>query len=302
VLPPTTGKLLLDPQVTAGDAAFLLLHRDQEEFASLGTQVVTTEDPEAVHDMRVAARRIRVALKVFAAFLPAGLTSQETHVKWMFHLLGEVRDLDIEINLLTTTCDFADSEVIDLIREERIAAKERVNEAIRSDRYTSLISEARTILSKGPSKVRGLAAVPLLAAAPDLAERAFRQTRKIGQRIRGSSSDENIHRLRKSAKRLRYTLEFFSDLFPERVEHLIKELKNVQDLLGERQDRVILAGHLRRLGSTGEAHKLSCDLEAEAKAMAKDIHPALRRALGKPWKRLHKDMVKRRKDLWKSAG
>jgi len=76
-----------------------------------------------------------------------------------------------------------------------------------------------------------------------------KKARKAAKRIDASSSPEDYHRLRKRARRLRYTLEPLADIYGEPVQRAIKRLKKLQDALGLHQDVVVAADLLRELGA-----------------------------------------------------
>ncbi len=93
---PDLGPTTISESSTMGDLAFAVVRRqlavlrDKEPGTRLG------EDPEELHDMRVATRRLRAALALFAVVLPVRAQTYREELGWLGRLLGEVRDLDVQ--------------------------------------------------------------------------------------------------------------------------------------------------------------------------------------------------------------
>src|SRR5947207_793442 len=85
---------------TASETAFLILDEQFDKLPAQENKIRDGGDPEAVHDMRVASRRIRACVRAFSVFLNPGLVALEKDIKWIFSTLGKVRDLDICIELM----------------------------------------------------------------------------------------------------------------------------------------------------------------------------------------------------------
>ena len=98
---PDLGSTAVGVESTMGELAFAVLRRqlailrDKEPGTRLG------EDPEELHDMRVATRRVRAALALFAAVLPVRAQVFREELGWLGRLLGAVRDLDVQLEGLT---------------------------------------------------------------------------------------------------------------------------------------------------------------------------------------------------------
>lgn len=125
-----------------------------------------------------------------------------------------------------------------------------------SERYERLASSFALMLRRGPgsepSQTDGNdpAGEPVTAAAPALISNRYRKWRKAAKRLDAASSPEAFHDVRKKGKRLRYALEFFSEVYGGPVQELVEPLKVLQDDLGDHQDAVVVAGYLRELGTT----------------------------------------------------
>ena len=94
---PDLGPTEISASSTMGELAFAVLRRqlavlrDKEPGTRLG------EDPEELHDMRVATRRLRAALSLFADVLPVRAQVFREELGWLGRLLGAVRDLDVQL-------------------------------------------------------------------------------------------------------------------------------------------------------------------------------------------------------------
>src|SRR3712207_6725941 len=97
---------------------------------------------------------------------------------------------------------------------------------------------------------------PVTVAAPALIWGRYRKWRKAAKRLGESSSPEDFHELRKKGKRLRYALEFVSEVYGEPVQKFVKPLKALQDDLGDHQDAEVAAGLLRELGTDTEGPRV----------------------------------------------
>ena len=259
------GSTRLDASMSLGEVAFAVL---RGQFAQMrahepGTRI--GDDPEELHDMRVPTRRMRAAIKVFQGALPerAGWLGEE--LRWVARALGDVRDLDVQIEHFQAWRSEADEErsaflgrILAITRKRRAEARKNMLEVLDSERYERLESSFAEMLRRGPgsgleleqANGREMADEPVTAAAPALISRRYRKWRKAAKRLDENSPPEDFHDVRKKGKRLRYTLEFVSDIYGKPAQKLIKPLKALQDDLGDHQDAIVAAGYLKELGTT----------------------------------------------------
>jgi CHAD domain-containing protein len=266
------GSTDVDPSMSVGEVAFSVLRRQFAEMRAHEPGTRIGEDPEELHDARVATRRMRAAMKVFEGALPGRARWLRDELRWVANALGEVRDLDVQIGRLEAWMEEADEEisgflnkVLDLMKKRRVTARENMLEVLDSGRYERFESSLAQMLRRGPGAERKLAQSdgnspadePVTVAAPALIWGRYRKWRKAAKRLgEASSSPEDIHELRKKGKRLRYALEFVSEVYGEPVQKLVKPLKALQDDLGDHQDAVVAAGFLRDLGTNTEGPRV----------------------------------------------
>jgi triphosphatase len=311
--PPQFGPTGVDDSLTAGELAFRVL---REQFAFFlahepGTRI--GEDPEELHDMRVAARRMRAAMKIFEMPLPVRAQRFRNEFKWIAGALGEVRDLDVQLARLDSWISSAssgDKEPLEALRAvfqaRRKKARRLMLRRLDSRRYARLVESFGAFLERGPSRRAQASRRPILAAAPDLVRKPYRKMRKLGDPLTEESSGEEYHELRKKGKRLRYALEFLSAIYGDPAKDLIKALKELQDVLGDHQDAEVAVAHLRELAaSRGRSPKLSPETtfvmggvahryEVQARELRVAFPEAYSRVRGKRWKKVRRTMEKAR--------
>jgi CHAD domain-containing protein len=188
-------------------------------------------------------------------------------------------------------------------------------ETLDSVRYERLLFSFAEMLRLGPAAELELARTngkdqagePVTAAAPALISDRHRKWRKAAKRLDETSSPEAFHDVRKKGKRLRYTLEFFSEVYGRPVQKLVKPLKALQDDLGDHQDAVVAAAYLRELGTTTGQARVSrgvaftmgvyaerCTREAkDLRSVVPGSKPFRTLTKGKKWKKFEKVLESR---------
>jgi len=210
-------------------------------------------DTEFLHDLRVAVRRSRSAIKLLGAALPPGLAAPySAEFKWLGDLTTPTRDLDVYLlgfgaltgQLLAATP--ADLEPFRAFLVRRRAREfRRLAVALRSPRFRALTDDWRKALLEirdgGVPKRRRSSGKHRETTAAELAlattGRAFGRIAAQGGAITPESAPESLHDLRKRGKELRYLLEFFAPLYdPVAYKKVVGDLKQLQDCLGDFQD------------------------------------------------------------------
>src|SRR5918997_2595690 len=240
------GPVGIGPSMTLGGVAFAVLRRQFAEMRAHEPGTRLGEDPEELHDARVATRRMRAAMKVFEVALPGRARWLREELRWLAHALGDVRDLDVQRGRfegwMAEAPNANDAEalrkLLDGLEKRRGDARARMLEALDSTRYGRLESSFAEMLRRGPGAERELAQAdghqeaaraPATSAAPALISARYRKWRKAAKRLDRTSLPEAFHDLRKRGKKLRYALEFVSEVYGKPVQDLIKPLKSLQD-------------------------------------------------------------------------
>lgn len=249
------------------DAAARLIHRTLFEAMVHNEPGVRDDiDSEFLHDFRVAIRRTRSALSQIKDALPAeGVEHFRAEFGWLGQMTGPTRDLDV---YLLTFDDLRDHlpahlrERLDPLRDH-LTRRQREEQAVLvrvldTPRCRKLKREWPTFLERPPRSEEepANAAVPVGVLANRQIWRAFRRTAREAAAITADSPPEQVHELRKTAKKLRYLIEFFGSLYPAaELKELVGELKQVQDVLGEYQDLQVQIDSLERYAAEMQARR-----------------------------------------------
>jgi CHAD domain-containing protein len=239
-----------------------------------GTRLGT--DPEELHQMRVATRRLRAFLRAGRDLLdPAWAGPIRDELKWLGGALGPVRDLDVLVEHLEPEVESLGPETGEgrkllgtLVRERR-KARRALLAALVSERYFALLDTLER-------------PVATIAEEPTLEEihaAEHRRLRKAVKALRDDSPDEELHRARIKVKRARYAAELSG------AGAYVKAAKVLQDVLGEHQDAVVAEERLRALAAKQPAAALAAGRLVERERVRADQG---REEWGRAWKRLAK--------------
>lgn len=256
-------------------------------------------DVEFVHDLRVATRRARSALRLFAPALGARrCESLRQELAWAARLSSPVRDLDVFLEVLPAHLEHAGVEeesrrwLSAWLGARRKAAQEVLAAGLATARFGRLLSRVEGFArSPAPRAPRGAAALPVTAAAHALIERAAKGVRKAGKAVGSPPSPAALHALRIRFKRLRYTCEFFRDALEGEAGAYLSLLVEVQDCLGAHQDataaEVLLREAAAEAARSGCPPQLLMDLGGLLQVQRHEAQ-ACRDAFGPLWKSFKK--------------
>lgn len=200
-------------------------------------------DPEAVHNMRVATRRLRALLRLFRRFLPASAMRVRRELAWLADALGPVRDLDVQLQALIGVCTQAhvsDEDraiIIAPLEARRSKARKELLDSLNSDRYSMLVAGLNVLQERAVSKRSRQSAVSVL---PKVLYRACSRALQDGSRVTNDSVGEQYHKLRLRCKRLRYAADVSRNLYGKPARNFCKALVELQDVLGQHQDALVL--------------------------------------------------------------
>jgi CHAD domain-containing protein len=213
---------------------------------------VAGDDPEGVHQARVATRRLRSDLRTFAPLLdPIWVDSLRTEVQWLGSELGAARESEVLLGHLRARAHSlpADAEravcgVIAHAAGDRAVAQARVVEVLRSTRYLELVDRlvegaiAPRVRSEGfPAGARDLAR---------LAKKPWKKLRRAHARLGPDPADTALHALRIRAKSARYAIEAVAGFVDgDAPRELAAALTKLQDVLGAHQDAVVAQAWLQ---------------------------------------------------------
>lgn len=204
--------------------------------------VIKGEDPEAVHDARVAARRMRSALFFFAPWLPPKVERElRRRLRTLGRVLGPVRDLDVGLLYLHEHAAILAPEAEAPLRRHLEAQREQARAAMlayyRGKGYRQLRKTLDAFIHLHLHTRERLGDV-----LPGLIETAVAEIRLYEDTLVPGCPEEHFHALRIACKRLRYLLEFTRYRTGPTGERLIALLTSMQDRLGDIHDAHVGSG------------------------------------------------------------
>ncbi len=225
-------------------------------------------DSEYLHDLRVATRRLRSALRLFADVLgPARCDTLRTELRWLGGILGTVRDVDVfRLNLHEQAQRLGDAGAIaDRLAGElgrrREPARAALVAALTSRRLAALLRRLDALAAAPPPRrPRGAQRTPVAVAAPERIWNAQKRVLRVGRTVGPDTPAADLHRLRILFKRLRYACEFFRDAFADPVSgsdplaDYLRTMVRFQDCLGEHQDAVTAMARIQDLAREAVQH------------------------------------------------
>jgi CHAD domain-containing protein len=295
------ASMRIDQLASAALRQHLSAWHSHEPGARLG------EDPEELHDLRIAGRRLEAALSLFADDLPAGLARVRQAFKKRLRKLGAVRDLDVallEFEKFAQTLDPSERQELDPVRLHFVTERSRAQasmirmlDAGNTQRCLARLEAAAESGTAMRKPVRDAAVVVI----PALLRSRYKKLRKAIRRLRPDSSAEERHAVRGKVKKLRYAVEPAAALYGKPAAALLRTLRRIQDHLGQEHDSHMTQERLRALsrrpirGVTPAGVFLlgrMAERHAPVNGSARDAHTESRmnRQLRKRWKRLRRTL------------
>ena len=242
-----------DPMSEAGRKV-IYLHFTRMLANEAGTQL--GEDPEALHDMRVATRRMRAAFVLFGAhFDEKTLKKFGKGLRRAGRTLGAVRDLDVLLekarthvaNLPPQSAGSLDP-LLAHWETARDVARRQMLDYLDGSAYREFVTDFGAFLTTPGAGALSIpddepAPFQVRHVAPSLIITHYESVRAFERLLPGAPL-LTYHALRIDCKGLRYALEFFRDLLGDEAPALIKQVTGMQDLLGELQDAYVAEGLL----------------------------------------------------------
>ena len=250
--------------------------------------VVLDEDPEAVHQARVATRRLRSNMRTFGPLLDdAWRRALGDELRWLAGLMQPIRDADVMLETLETAARTLDptrttpESVLARLLVERQEAREELLTMLQSERTDQLLD--RVIAASSSPQVLDDAHDMAPRDLRSLARRAEGRLSRAASKVDAATSADELHRMRIAAKRARYAAEAVQRYGGKSAKRLARRLAELQDILGDYNDAVVAADWLRARpmadpAAAFQAGELAGTLDAMARAQAGRVPRALRRA------------------------
>ena len=251
---PEFAATTVDPSMTIVEVAMANLRHYwaawhlHEPGARLG------EDPEELHDLRVAGRRLDAILRQFHSFLPPEYLKIRATLKTVLTALGHARDLDVALGELQ---DFrrklpkSDRLILEPLKKhllsERGRARARMLSVLDSIWVQKNFEELTSLLTAPSAESEAPSANLALQASPGLLRRRFRKLRKRAGLLSLDSSTEKYHEVRGQVKKLRYALDAVAVLYGKPAVEMVRALRRWQENLGVQQDAAVATLRLNAL-------------------------------------------------------
>jgi CHAD domain-containing protein len=214
------------------------------------------DNPQELHDLRVAGRRLDAVLRQFRSSLPASLVRIRPTLKKLLSALGEARDLDValsELEAFARALPRSDQESIEPLKHHLVSERGRA-------RARMLCVLDSVSVQKNFQKLTSLLAAPAAASqrlwqdlalnvAPEMLRRRYRKVRKGADLLTPESSMEAYHEVRGHVKKLRYVLEAVAVIYGKPADEMLRPLRRWQEKLGVQQDAAVASRRLRALAN-----------------------------------------------------
>jgi CHAD domain-containing protein len=262
----------LDRKMAAVDGFATVLGRLSAVIDRQWSRAADAEDPEGLHDLRVALRRTRAVVRAGRHVLPPPLVLDAgDRLRALTAATGPARDLDVLVGAWS----------------DRIAGRGTGLEPLLADIQAARAASRAALVSvlDDPDAIAWRHGWPELLAGATRSdepgrhagrrlgrvvarrlERSQRAVLRAGRSLAPETGDDEVHQLRKDARRLRYLLESFAELAPGDEARVVKHLKSFQDVLGRHQDLVVQVGIVERTAAGLAAADLTAQLRRERDA------------------------------------
>jgi inorganic triphosphatase YgiF len=285
------ARVRLRPGMTTRQAFHEIAASALRQWAGNAGVLAAVRRPEALHQMRVALRRLRTAMKLFETMAADEAYGRLTgELKWLAGELDLGRDTDVLIEETFRPAarrlhsQAGMSGLGERLLKARTKAYDRVIEVLAQPRHLNLVLDMAAWIDCGrwadpaDPKHGPLGDRPIEAMAREGLDKLRRQIRKRGKALE-RLDPERRHKLRIRAKRLRYALEFFAGLYEgdkDRVKVMLEKLKGLQDGLGVLNDVEVARGKGQAFAEGGGRVAGDSDIEGVQEAYAIGLAVGLR--------------------------
>ena len=274
-----------DHAVTLKEWAKIAIAKHSRKMLKYEAEVLKDKDPEDLHQMRVGMRRLRSAIAGFAIALDLPQTVTERNIARIGRSLGKLRDLDVLLAALEN--DYRPilpkaekkslDKVIKSLLKQRKKELKQVRETLNSKLYLNLTQGLQDWLEQSRYQTIGdFAIYPVLPdlLLPQISQMLLHPGWLVGVELKEGSvkiaesldkkavkqlleeQEPILHDLRKAAKKTRYNLELFSHFYGDTYNYYVKQIEQIQEVLGQIQDCYVLREVLEKVLKSAIAEKM----------------------------------------------
>jgi CHAD domain-containing protein len=241
----------LAPEATVGELVRCAIADAVSRLMRHDPGVRLGEDPEDVHQARVATRRLSSYLRCASSLLERDWErSLRAELRWIADLLGGVRDVDVLMQRLWRDtsllgeCDLEPARrLLDAAAASRARGVESLWEAMESPRYLQLVE--RLVGASESPRLAPEASRPAAKVARSLAARPWRRLSRQVASLGPAPDDAELHRVRIRAKRCRYSADLASLVVGGPAKRFSRAMARIQDTLGDLHDAAVAEAWLR---------------------------------------------------------
>jgi CHAD domain-containing protein len=296
--PPELTTAELGPDATVGEIVRQALTGSVIRLLRHDVEVRLGQDPEGVHQARVACRRIRSDLRTFSGAVdPEWAAPLSDELKWLGGALGRVRDADVLLGQLRSDARLvgarrdACAPLFDRLDRRRREARRSLLASMAEERYVELLDRlVEAALSPGLlPQAKQIAST----VAASLVDGPWKKLREAVDALGDPPADEELHAVRIAAKRARYAAEAVRAVAPKRAASFARVVAGLQDVLGRHQDSIVAGEWLEHVGrsSRSAATAYAAGQLAAAQALAA-------RETREAWPDAWKPVAKQRPSTW----
>ncbi len=285
-----------DRPKTVIDIVRRAISQSYERLTVHESELQTGDDPESVHQARVATRRLRSDLRTFEAFVdPTWAADLRADLQWLGAELGAVRDLEVQRDRLRTHAaglPTAEGEnarrVVRRLDADRAAAKVDLISMLHDARY----EHVRTKLAAAAESpaFTSAACAPASEVLTKVVRARWKKIRRAVHELSDYPPDDALHAIRVHAKKCRYAAEACEPALGKPARRFARAMANLQETLGEHHDAVVAVQWLTKTAhecSPAEAYAIGMLAQVEW-AAASDARAAFPGA----WRRVDTKRVR----------
>jgi inorganic triphosphatase YgiF len=249
--PVKAERLELSSKLSAADAFGTIARSCLDQLRANEAAILESEDDEAVHQFRIAIRRLRAAISAYRKLMDEDARAvMSTELRWLQRQFGPARDLNVLISETLMPIQerlLGQSAIEPLLEFAKLArgdAHRRAHQALDNPRYAVMLLQIYRLLMTDDWRARSAGAQleldqPVRAFADSWLAKAHKKLVRLGGK-RAELSEEELHRLRLRAKKMRYGAQAFASLYRgKRTEKYLFHLANIQDHLGSLNDATV---------------------------------------------------------------
>lgn len=251
--PRKAGAVELSRRQSAETAARDVLRECVEQIVANAEAVRASDDPEGPHQLRVGLRRLRSAFSVFKPAIDAPERARlSDEARWLGQVVGRLRDLDVAAEEILAPASARRPDepgfaaLLEAVEKARGRARAEVRKTVESARAQALFFdlarfvEARGWLRPDDFDQTGRLAAPVSDLAASALRKRWKSAARLGRDIEALDIEAR-HDLRKELKKLRYAVEFFAPIYPDKqLARFLKSLKRLQEVFGDLNDAAMV--------------------------------------------------------------